>query len=191
MRTIVFDIETQNVFRETGSSDPADLDLAVIAIHDSERDCYESYTHDELSRLWPVFEQADLLVGFNSEHFDLPLLNKYYQGDLAFIPHLDLLKEVKAALGRRIKLDVLAEATLGEKKTGHGLEAIKWWRNGEVEKVREYCIDDVRITKDVFEYALNNGTLSYHDNGQTRQLKLDTSHWFPQEKTSMTGSLPL
>ncbi len=50
---------------------------------------------------------------------------------------------VQKVLGRRIKLDTLAEATLGKKKSGNGLEAVAWWRNGEVEKVMKYCLDDV------------------------------------------------
>lgn len=190
MRIIVFDIETQNVFHDVGTNDPADLDLAVIAIYDSERDVYESFTQEELPQLWPILEGAHLLVGYNSEHFDLPLLNKYYQGDLSYIPHLDLLKEIKAVLGRRIKLDVVAEATLGTKKSGHGLESIRWWRNGEVDKVRNYCIDDVRITKDVYEHAKKYGKLSYHNAGEKRDIQLDTSKWEPDENASMTGSLP-
>ena len=56
-----------------------------------------------------------------------PILNKYYAGDLGKIKSVDLLKEVKQVLGRRLKLDNVAEATLGKKKIGNGLEAVKWW----------------------------------------------------------------
>ena len=134
MRKIIFDCETANTFAEAGSSESADLDLSVVCIYDSETNQYSSYFQEELKELWPILEKADLLIGFNSDHFDIPLLNKYYSGDLSKLKSLDLLKEVKNSLGRRIKLDTIAEATLGINKSGHGLEAVTWWKQGEKEK---------------------------------------------------------
>ena len=78
-----------------------------------------------------------MLIGFNSDHFDIPLLNKYYPGDLTKIKSLDLLVEVKRSLGRRLRLDTIAEATLGMKKSGHGLEATRWWKEGKADLVTE------------------------------------------------------
>ena len=85
MRKIVFDIETKNVFSDVGKYDPVLLDIAIIAIHDSETDQYSTFLENELGQLWPILERADMLIGFNSEHFDVPLLNKYYPGDLSKI----------------------------------------------------------------------------------------------------------
>ena len=73
MRKITFDIETTNTFDEAGSSDPADLNLAVVCIHDSETDKYSHYFQENLNELWPIIESADMLIGFNSNHFDVPL----------------------------------------------------------------------------------------------------------------------
>src|SRR3990167_3857256 len=115
MRKIVFDIETKNFLSEVEK-----IDLALVAIHDSLTDSYSSYLAEELNKLWPILEHADMLIGFTSEHFDMPLLNKYYPGDLTRIKHLDILKEIKNSYGRRMKLDQLAEGTLGEKKSGWG-----------------------------------------------------------------------
>ncbi|OHA19745.1 MAG: hypothetical protein A2836_00260 [Candidatus Taylorbacteria bacterium RIFCSPHIGHO2_01_FULL_45_63] len=190
MRKIVFDIETRNFFDETGSNDPASLDIAVVCTHDSETNLYQSFFEEELSKLWPILEKADMLVGFNSDHFDIPLLNKYYPGDLTKIKSLDLLKEVRLSLGRRIKLDTLAEATLGRNKTANGLVASTWWKKGEKEKVREYCIEDVRITKDIYDFARANGHLKYKDAGVLKEIKLDTSNWEKAGGQSMTFTLP-
>lgn len=190
MRKIVFDIETSNIFSETGSGDPASLDMSVVCIHDSETGQYSSYFKEEVNKLWPVIEKADMLIGFNSDHFDIPLLNKYYPGDLTKIKSLDILKEVRGSLGRRIKLDTIAEATLGSKKIGNGLEALKWWRDGEKDKVVKYCIEDVRITKEVYEYALKHGKLKYRDGKELKDIRLDTSNWEKKEETSMTHTLP-
>lgn len=192
MRKITFDIETSNIFSDVGSNNPADLDLAVICVHDSETDEYTSYTQETLSELWPLLEKADMFITFNGDHFDIPLLNKYYPGDLTAIKSLDLLKEVKNSLGKRIKLDTIAEATLGKKKIADGLQSLRWWREGKKDKVIEYCIEDVRITKQVYDYAVANQKLKYIDFGlqnQIRDIPIDTSTWEEKEESAMTHSL--
>jgi DNA polymerase III epsilon subunit-like protein len=190
MRKIVFDIETRNTFQEVGSTESTALDISIVCIHDSSTDTYSSYLVEELPKLWPILESADLLIGYNSEHFDLPLLNKYYAGDLSRIKHVDILKEIKLSFGRRMKLDQVAEGTLGINKSGHGLEAITWWRQGEIEKIRKYCLDDVRITKEVYEYALKNNMLKFKEGGKIMDIKLDTSNWEKPEESNMAFTLP-
>ncbi len=177
MRVIIFDIETQNTFDEVGSSNPADLDISVICIHDSEDDQYKSYELHQLDDLWPVLESADLLIGYNSLHFDLPLLDKYYLGDLYNIPHLDLLKEIQGSLGRRIKLDDVASATLGTKKSADGLQAVLWWKQGNIEDIVRYCIQDVKVTKGVYDFAKDNGFLLYPNAGKKEKIELTVSKW--------------
>src|SRR5690606_30898416 len=104
MRKIVLDIETKNFF-----NDVEKIDLSLAAIYDSETDSYSSFLEDELKDLWPILERADVIIGFNSDHFDIPVLNRYYPGDLTKIKSLDILSEIKNACGRRMKLDQLAE----------------------------------------------------------------------------------
>lgn len=177
MRKIIFDIETSNIFQEVGSNNPADLSISVVGVYDSESELYTTYLVEELPRLWPILEGSDILVTFNGDHFDIPLLNKYYPGDLLNIKSVDLLKEMQKSAGRRMKLDQIAEGTLGIRKSGDGLQAIKWWREGDIEKVKSYCLDDVRITKDIYEYALKNGKLFFKEGPNLNEVKLDTSLW--------------
>lgn len=177
MRKVVFDIETQNIFQDVGSNNPADLSISLVGIYDSETDSFSSYLEEELSRLWPILENTDILIGFNSEHFDIPLLNKYYPGNLEKIKGLDILKEIQKSAGRRMKLSQLAEGTLGVNKIGSGLEAIVWWKNGEIDKIRKYCLDDVRITRDLYDYALKNNKLIFKEGGKMNEIKLDTTDW--------------
>ncbi len=190
MKKLVFDIETKNTFQEAGSNDPAMLDISLVGVYDYETDTYSSYLQEELPKLWPLIEKADMLIGFNSDHFDIPLLNKYYNGDLNKIKSLDLLKEIKNSLGRRIGLGHIAQATLNAAKGGHGLEAITWWKNGEIDKIRKYCLQDVKITKDLYEYALKNGKISYPEGTKILEVKLDTSKWEELPVSVMTFSLP-
>jgi DNA polymerase elongation subunit (family B) len=177
IRKVVFDIETANIFDEVGSNDPTKLDISIVGVYDSGTDTYSAYRVEEFDKMWPIFERADILIGYNSDHFDIPLLNKYYAGNLANIKSLDLLVEIKESLGRRLRLDSVAEATLGINKSGHGLEAVKWWKEGKEDLVIKYCLDDVRITKEVYDYALKHKELKYKDFGEERIIKLNTKDW--------------
>ncbi|HYF29424.1 MAG TPA: ribonuclease H-like domain-containing protein [Candidatus Paceibacterota bacterium] len=191
MREITFDIETANAFPTFSRSDYAQLELSVVAIHDSQTDTYTAYTKEELPQLWPILEKADVLIGFNSISFDTPILNKYYPGDLTKIRPLDLLVEVYNALGRRLRLQSLAEATLGVGKSADGLKAVEWWQQGLVEKVKEYCIQDVRVTRGLYDYALEHGKLRYKDIRDLRDIKLDVSKWRSEGPASaFTHTLP-
>ena len=190
MRYVVFDLETENIFQEVGSSDPAALDISVATVYDSETDTYTTVTVDDLHKLWPILERADALVGYNSNHFDIPLLNKYYPGDLTTIKSIDLLEDIKNSLGRRLRLDSVAQATVGAKKSADGLQAVRWWREGKIKKVMKYCAQDVKVTKQVFEYARKHGHVKFKDGTRNREIILNTAHWEElDDEASMTHSL--
>lgn len=191
MRKLVFDIETSNIFQEVGSNNPADLNISVVGVYEYENDTYSSFVQEEFNKLWKIIENTDTFITFNGDHFDIPLLDKYYLGDLFKIKSVDLLKEMHKSAGRRMKLDQIAEGTLGTHKSGHGLDAIRWWRDGEVEKVKKYCLDDVRITKDIYEYALKNHKLIFKEGPNLNEVKLDTSDWEkPLETAVLNYTLP-
>lgn len=193
MRAITFDIESISDSVVRGHIDVSEQELTVVAIHDSETGEYSSYFKEELPNLWPILERADMLIGFNSDSFDIPLLNRYYPGDLSHIRSLDLLSEVQKVLGRRIRLQSLAEATLGKGKSGDGLKAGDWWKEGKKDEVAQYCIEDVRLTRALYDYALAHNVLKYKDLRDIRDIKMDTSSW-EQKATgapAMTHALPL
>ena len=189
MRYVIFDLETQNIFQDVGTNNPADLDISVGTFYDSETDKYVTVTIDELQTIWPLLEKADALVGYNSNHFDIPLLNKYYPGDLTQIKSIDLLEEIRKSLGRRLRLDSVAEATVGAKKSANGLQAVRWWREGKIAEIKKYCEQDVRVTKKVFDYAVANGHVKFKDGSRKREIPLDTSTWATKEDAAMTHSL--
>jgi uncharacterized protein YprB with RNaseH-like and TPR domain len=190
MRKITFDIETTSEALG-GNFDPNLMNLAVIGVHDSETDEYSCYSEEELPQLWPILERADILIGYNSDHFDIPILNRYYTGNLLHIKSVDLLKEIRNVLGRRLRLDNIAEATLGKKKSGSGLQAVRWWREGQYDLVRSYCLDDVRITKELYDYAYKNKSLKYRDFDGVRDIKLDVSGWEKKaDLPALTHTLP-
>lgn len=190
MRQITFDLETRNIFSDVGSNDPTALDISVVCIHDSADNSFKSFTEKDLRNLWPILESADALITWNGDHFDIPILNKYYPGDLTRIKSIDLMKEVQTVLGRRLKLDTVAQATLGTKKSGHGLDAIEWWNKGEIAKIIEYCTDDVRITRELYDYAVRNKKLKYTDGNALKEIALNINHWEIPVATALTYTLP-
>jgi DEAD/DEAH box helicase domain-containing protein len=192
MNYIVFDIETQNIFQEVGSSRAEDLDISVISVYDSKTDTIKSFTIEEFSEMWPLFENTDAMIGYNSDHFDIPLLNKYYHGDLNEIKSIDLMVDIKNSYGRRPKLDNVAAATLGKGKISNGLQAVEWWKTGEIDKIKKYCEEDVMITKELFEYMRENKTVKLKDKftNEVVEVLIDTSDWKADENDSkVTKSL--
>lgn len=191
MRKIVLDIETKNTFRDVGKNDPTALDISLLVIYDYETEKYSTYLQEDFPKLWAILERADVIIGYNSDHFDIPLLNKYYPGDLARIKSIDLLVDIQKSIGRRIRLDDVASATLGMGKSGSGLEAIEWWKNGEIDKIQKYCEQDVRVTKDIYEYARKNSSLKFKDMTGIREFPIDPSKWeLPAKPASMNFTLP-
>lgn len=190
MRKIVLDIETQNSFQEIGKNDPTLLNISLLVTYDFASKTYETFMEDDFPRLWKLLEQTDMIIGYNSDSFDIPLLNKYYPGDLTHIKSLDLLSEIKNSLGKRIRLNSVAEGTLGLKKSGSGLDAIRWWRKGEILKIKEYCEMDVKITKEVYEFASENNFLKYKDFDGTHKFPINTDSWETKEEVALTYTLP-
>lgn len=180
MGELVFDIETKNTFAEAGSSNPADLSISVVCVYNYKDDLFTSYREEELLKLWPLIDACDRIIGWNSLHFDMPLLEKYAGRNFNHIPHLDLMAKVKDSLGTRMKLDDIARATLNVQKSGHGLQAVEWYKSGEWEKIIKYCIDDVRITRDIYEFAKKNKQLFYPDFTGVRAFSVDISEPLPR-----------
>jgi len=190
VKFVVFDIETKNFFQDVSKRDPALLDISVVCTYNSVTDKYESFLEKDLSKLWPMIESTDALIGYNSDYFDIPLLNKYYHGDLINKKSIDLMKTIQNSLGRRIGLDAVIQATLGLKKTAHGSQAMEWWKQGEIQKVIDYCIQDVKVTRSLYEHMRDNNFVKYKDlGGEVVEIKVDTSDWGEHEDSGMTHSL--
>lgn len=187
---VVFDIETQNTFADV-NNDFKKLRVSVVSVYLYATDTYESFTEDELGKLWPILEKADRIIGYNSEHFDLPILNNYYLGDLLPLPHLDLMVKIKDSLGIRLKLKDVAEATLDNiTKSAEGLQAIAWWKEGKIDEIKKYCEQDVRVTKEIYEFGKQNRQLFYKNlTGDVLPFAVDFS--FPKTEGANKKSINL
>jgi DEAD/DEAH box helicase domain-containing protein len=188
-KEIVFDIETQDVF-SSERKNPEDLRLSVVVIYRYETDSYETYFEQDLPKLWPLFEHADCLIGYNINHFDLAVLSRYYPGGFANFPVLDLLEKVQIGAGLRLKLDSLAQATLNYGKSGDGLQAVQLFKEGKLRELAAYCRDDVKITKELYEYGLANGKVYYQDYFSKVKREVPVDFKFQAANKSLNFSLP-
>ncbi len=170
MQGIVIDIETTTLVE---SGEPVvSLDISVVGAYDYSDNTYHTYTTDELNDLWERIQKTNTLIGFNSDHFDIPLLNKYCPFDLKAMTSFDILRELRKIIHRRVSLNAVAQGTLGIAKSGKGVDAVEWWKKGEIERVKKYCNDDVEITKRVFDYLRENNLLKFVDGGILYEKKI-------------------
>ncbi len=189
-KEIVLDIETANSFADVGKYDPALLKVSLVGVYSYDTDTYDSFLEPELPKLWRLLESADRIIGYNILGFDFPVLNTYYPGDLIKFPSLDIMAEIEKQIGFRVKLDDVAHASLGVGKSGNGLQAIEFFRRGEIDKLRAYCLQDVKVTKEVYEYGLKNDHVKYNDR-IGKQVAVPVRFALGQEKRSVSMTLPL
>lgn len=156
--TIVFDIETKKSFADVGGRDNLEgLGISVIGAYFYRGDKYIAYGEDEIAQFEKKIKNAALLIGFNIKEFDLPVLQPYISFNLQEVPVLDLMDDVANNLGFRASLDNLAKENLGIAKSANGLQALDWYKRGEIQKVKDYCLQDVRVTKELYEHGAKNG----------------------------------
>lgn len=163
MKNIVyFDIETQKSADDVGGWDKIrDMKMSVGVTYSTARGDYRIYAEKEVNELIQELLRADLVVGFNNLRFDYEVLHGYTVFDLRQVPTLDMLVELQNTLQHRLSLDSIASATLGVEKTSEGLQAIKWFREGKLIEIAEYCCYDVKITRMVHEYGNHHKQLFY------------------------------
>ena len=151
---VYFDLETQKSADEVGGWDRVrDMRMSVAVTYSTSRGSYQIYTEKEVDALLTELQRADLVVGFNNLGFDYEVLHSYTILDLRQIPTLDLLVELKKTLMHRLSLDSIAHATMGLEKTSEGLQAIRWFKEGRLAEIAEYCCYDVKLTRMVHEYG--------------------------------------
>ena len=163
MKNIVyFDLETQKSADEVGGWDKISrMGMSVGVTYSTARGDYRIYGEPQVNELVTELQRADLIVGFNVLRFDYEVLHGYTSLDLTQIPTLDMLVELTNTLQHRLSLDSIANATFGLEKTAEGLQAIRWFKDGKLHEIAEYCCYDVKLTKLVHEYGCQQRQLHY------------------------------
>lgn len=193
MLQLILDVETQKTFDEVGGFFPDRLGISFVGVcarqgNSGKGEMLEFYEKD-LPKLFPLLEKADVIIGFNCDNFDMQTFVNYYTGDINAIPTLDLLTRIKKSAGHRIGLDAVAKETLGIGKTGDGLDAIKYYKNQDWESLSKYCLQDVAVTRDIYDYGLSKGIVKFR-NKWNRLIECPVDFSFtPQKNAGVQMSL--
>jgi len=193
MLQVVLDVETKKSFDEVGGFFPDRLGISFVGVcirdGQSGQGEMKGFFEQDLPQLFPLLEKADVVIGFNVDNFDMQTFVPYYSADITKIPTLDLLLRIKDSAGHRISLDAVATETLGIGKSGSGLDAIKYYQNQEWDKLSSYCLQDVAVTRDIYDIGLKKGTVKFK-NKWNRLIECPVDFSFtPQKNAGIQMSL--
>lgn len=173
---IIYDVETQKTFGEVGglNSNHHKLGVSFVGVYSCSQEKYFGFLEKDIPILEKILiKEKPQIIGFNSKGFDNKVLNPYLKKlNLDDLPQLDILEEIARVLGFRIKLESVAQATLGEGKSGTGLDAIRYYREKDFDSLAKYCLDDVRLTKELYEYGRAHGRLYYYAGGEKLSIPI-------------------
>ena len=176
---VVVDVEIQKTIEETpGGWDATDqLGVAVACVWEYRTQRMRTYGPEDVVQLQERLLKADRISGFNIWNFDFPVIWgfskeqwKKFKEDTACVRSVlqpktdDMLRRIWQALNLDPdrfepkthggwKLDDVAEATLGACKIGCGGDTPKWYQKGLIQKVVNYCADDVALERDLTDYV--------------------------------------
>lgn len=172
---LVLDLETQRSFKDVGKQNLHKLRVSVVGTFDYLTQKYEIYEEKELLLLEKRIREVDLLIGFNIRRFDLPVLAPYLFSTVENLPVLDLLDAIEKERGHRASLDSIAQPTLKLRKSGSGIDAITLFQEGNMETLKRYCLDDVRLTKEVYNYGRANAKIYFTSSRDYKTYEIPVS----------------
>jgi DEAD/DEAH box helicase domain-containing protein len=173
---LVFDLETQKEFAEVGGRDkPQLLKVSVVGVYSYRQDKFLCFEESEMNEFRALLEQSKKVVGFNIKHFDIRVLESYLNGfDWRSVEIIDIMEGVYNKLGHRLFLNSIAQSTLKEEKAAaSGLEAVRMFKEGKMEELKNYCLEDVRITKEIYDFGRENSFLLYKSLDGVTDLKVE------------------
>lgn len=183
-KILVLDIETQRALVESFTLFPKYIPIDRVVrpsrilcfaakwVGDESTKFYAAWDDDDdaayermVRAAWKLFDEADIIVGWNSFRFDIQHFTAAF-GRLGLGPpspsrSLDLMKVAKRNFAGEmsLKLDWFSWRWLGDRKTNHGGDdlwhQIRYGNRAERRKaqriMREYNVHDVELTERLFE----------------------------------------
>ena len=171
MNIVFFDVETQRTFDEVGGRhNIRKLGLSAAVTYSTAGGTFRHYTEDTVDDLIAELKAADLVVGFNVLSFDYEVLRAYSNERLDRLPTVDMLDHIYKRLGFRVSLDSLAASTLGTAKSADGLQAVRWYKQGRIQEILDYCQQDVEVTRRLYEYGKQYKHVKFRDRNYREQM---------------------
>ncbi|BDQ04537.1 MAG: hypothetical protein KatS3mg084_0055 [Candidatus Dojkabacteria bacterium] len=180
---VVFDHEAKTI-----ANNFLDNGISYLGYYRSDTDEYNGVFESDLHKFQEIIKQAHTIVGYNIIRYDIPVLERYYKLDLRNKQIIDIFKEVYNRYGLALKLDNLSSTTFNLSKIAHGTDAVRFYKEGKLDKLKEYCDMDVKLTKELYEYIRKHGYCYYTD-GIGNKIKLELS--FDVVESSSTAQHPL
>ena len=158
---VVIDLETQKSFKEVGKSKLEKLKISTAGVYDYLTGQFVAYEEKDMMLVEKRLQDIGLIIGFNIRRFDMPVLAPYLFMPVENLPVLDLLDVIEQVRGHRASLDSIAGPTLGQHKSGSGADALTLFKENKMEELKRYCLDDVRLTKEIYEYGCREGKIKF------------------------------
>ena len=176
MNTVFFDVETQRSFDEVGGRhNNRKLGLSAAVTYSTADGEYRHYTEETVLDLIAELKAAGLVVGFNVLNFDYEVLRAYTGDPLDDIETVDMLDHIHKRLGFRVSLDNLASTTLKTSKSADGLQAVRWYKQGRMQEILDYCQQDVEVTRQLYEYGKQHKHVKFRD--RNYRIKVVQVNW--------------
>lgn len=173
---VYFDLETMKSAEDVGGwGNIKNMGMACGVCYSTETKEYHVFEENQVADLISLLRSATIVIGFNHIRFDYEVLRGYSSFDFYKLPSFDMLIDLKDKLGHRIKLDSLAKSCLGQSKSADGLQSLQWVKEGKLHLVKEYCIQDVKVTKEVFEFGQKNKFVQFDQLGDVKKVPIDWS----------------
>lgn len=158
---VILDVETQRSFKEVGKAQLEKLKVSVVGVYDYRDNSSRCYEEKEMMVLEQRLREADIIIGFNIRRFDMAVMAPYFFSAVNEMPILDLLEDVEKARGHRASLDSIAGPTLKQHKIGNGADALLLFKENKMDELKRYCLEDVRLTKEIYEYGCKHGKILF------------------------------
>lgn len=180
----VFDCEIKKRIEDcsNGWKSHDEMGISVLALYDYLTGRYRVFGDENQSEALQILLGYDFVVGFNTVGFDWKLVRATWPTKLQRKSRdIDILREIWLSLGLNpdrfdpkthggYKLDDVAFETIGMRKSGDGAKAPILFQDGKMAELFDYCLEDVRIERTLFEFAATYGYVVR--NGQRMSLKI-------------------
>jgi hypothetical protein len=176
MNYITFDIETYSP-SDLNKIDTKEFRASVIGAYiswlNNGQGAYIAFLEDDVKEFLKLLSYCDLIIGYNHIWFDLPVLQKYSEIDLLKLPCYDIMLKVEAEIGFKLKLNDLCRANFDDDlKTDSYATYRHYHKEGKWLELIDYCMNDVRLTQQLFQKILAKKSLNYYDLHILKQIPM-------------------
>ena len=168
----------------SGWNDHKGMGISCLCAYDSVEDRYRIFCKDNMNEFYLMMYMNDrLFVTFNGVGFDNKVLEAHGYSPPAE-GHYDILQELWIAHGLSptfqypshvgFNMDATCRVNDLQVKTGNGALAPINWQRGNIGTVIDYCLNDVKMTQQLFNKILQDGELI---SPKTKQIIKMRSPW--------------